>query len=347
MMPGNEKVEFTDQIRGKVIVETAVLDDKVLFKADGMPTYHMANVIDDHLMEITHVIRGEEWLPSTPLHVMLYKAFEWQAPEFAHLPLILKPEGKGKLSKRDGAKFGFPVFPLSWEDPYTGENWPGYRETGFLPNAFTNMLAFLGWNPGDEREIFTLEELGLAFSLDRVNKSGARFDYDKAKWFNQQHLIQKSNEELAKVAREYFDLRNYKPSEEQLVQLLKMFKERVQFVNELPVATYYLFDDVKGYEEKAVKKKWKPELSEQFQQLAKQLNELTTWDANTIEQETKQFMNDHNLGFGQVLPILRLAVCGTMSGPSIFEVMDFLPQEKVIARIEQAIPLFNDMKTDQ
>ena len=347
MMPGNEKVEFTDRIRGKVTVETNVLDDKVLFKADGMPTYHMANVIDDHLMEITHVIRGEEWLPSTPLHILLYQAFEWDAPEFAHLPLILKPEGKGKLSKRDGAKFGFPVFPLVWEDPQTGESWSGYRETGFLPSAFTNLLAFLGWNPGTEQELFTMEQMVAAFSLDRVNKSGARFDYDKAKWFNQQHLIQQTNNEIAATARPYFDLRGYKPSEDKLQQIIGLYKERVDFVNQFPVASYYLFEEVKGFEQKAVRKKWKPELTDQFLALAKQLEASTTWNATAIEQQVKEFMTNENLGFGQVLPILRIAVCGTMQGPSIFDVMAILPKETVVKRIQDGIQLFNEMKEEQ
>lgn len=343
-IPQNETISFTDEIRGKVSVETNVLDDKVLFKTDGLPTYHMANVIDDHLMEISHVIRGEEWLPSTPLHVLLYKAFDWQAPVFAHLPLILKPQGKGKLSKRDGAKFGFPVFPLHWNDPKSGESWPGYKETGFLSNAFCNMLAFLGWNPGTEQEIFTLKELENAFSLDRVHKSGARFDYDKAKWFNQQHLIQQANEKIAKVARQYYQSKGYEVSEEKLEKIVGLYKQRISFVNELPESSYYLFEEVKEYDKKAVKKKWKPENTEQFNQLAANLNQLENWTVSEIEQDVKQYMEANGLGFGQVLPVLRLSVCGTMQGPSIFDIMAILEQQTVVNRLEKSIQLFNQMK---
>ncbi|MBX2845725.1 MAG: glutamate--tRNA ligase, partial [Saprospiraceae bacterium] len=224
-IPKDETVEFVDEIRGKVSFQTNVLDDKVLYKADGMPTYHMANVIDDHHMAISHVIRGEEWLPSTPLHVLLYKAFGWEHPAFAHLPLILKPQGQGKLSKRDGAKFGFPVFPLVWQDGE--ESWAGYRETGFYPDGFNNMLAFLGWNPGTDQEIFSLEELIEAFDLEKVSKSGARFDYDKAKWFNQQHLIQKDDEAIAIDAHPYFAEAGMELSAETIFKVVQLYKERV------------------------------------------------------------------------------------------------------------------------
>ena len=345
-IPTNQTVEFTDEIRGKVSVETSVLDDKVLFKADGFPTYHMANVIDDHLMEISHVIRGEEWLPSTPLHVLLYKAFGWEAPNFAHLPLILKPEGQGKLSKRDGAKFGFPVFPLNWNDKENQEEWTGYKETGFLPVAFTNFLAFLGWNPGTEQELFSLEELANSFELERVSKAGARFDYDKAKWFNQQHISKQSNEELAQLAKPYFAESGIYINNEQLNDVIELFKERITLVNELPASSAYLFAPVSEYDEKMIRKKWKPEWSEQFENLTKKLSELNNWTAESIETCVKEFMNESGLGFGQVLPTLRLAICGTMQGPSIFHVMALIQQDEVVNRISQALPMFTELKNE-
>lgn len=345
-VPKDRNVEFNDLIRGKLNFDSNLLDDKVLFKADGYPTYHMANVIDDHLMEITHVIRGEEWLSSTPIHVLLYEGFGWTdtMPEFAHLPLILKPEGKGKLSKRDGAKFGFPVFPLIWTDPDTNESSAGYRETGFLSESFVNFLAFLGWNPGTDREIFSLEELIQQFDFERVSKSGARFDWDKAKWFNQQHIIQLQNEELGKISRKYFEQKGYGLSTDQLEEVVGLFKERVQFINDLPEASYYLFEDVKEFDIQSVKKKWKPELTETFYELAHQLRGIDEWTSEGIEAKVKEFMDENNLGFGQILPVLRLAICGTMQGPSIFHVMAMLTKAKATARIEHGVELFNEIK---
>ena len=249
-MPRNEEVKFEDEIRGIVSFQSAQLDDKVLLKSDGMPTYHLANVVDDHLMEITHVIRGEEWLPSTPLHVLLYKSFAWEMPKFAHLPLILKPSGKGKLSKRDGDKLGFPVFPLNWTDPTSGEENVGYRERGFLPEAFINMLAFLGWNPGTEQEIFSLDQLIEAFSIERVGKSGARFDFEKTKWFNQQYIKNTSNTELVSLTADMFAERGFSASNEVMETICDLTKERATFLHEIPEIAYYFFEDIKEYDEK-------------------------------------------------------------------------------------------------
>jgi len=343
-VPKDESVKFKDLIRGDVEFNTSQLDDKVLFKADGFPTYHMANVIDDHLMKISHVIRGEEWLSSTPLHVLLYKALGWEneAPHFAHLPLILKPVGQGKLSKRDGAKFGFPVFPMTWNDAQTNEEWQGYKETGFLPEGYINMLSFLGWNPGTEQEVFTMEKLIKDFSLERVSKSGARFDYEKAKWFNQQHIKEMDVTDLVELAKPHFE--NQGISVNQLEKVVTLFRDRVEFISDFPSKAYYLFDEVSEYDEKAIRKKWKPELTDQFKSLIKQLNGLETWNRDNIEQTIKQFMEDNSLGFGQVLPALRLAICGTMKGPDIFEVMAFINKENVIKRLESGISLFNQMK---
>lgn len=343
-VPENEKVIFEDIIRDQVEFDTKQLDDKVLFKADGYPTYHMANVIDDYTMRISHVIRGEEWLSSTPLHVLLYKALGWEneMPAFAHLPLILKPQGQGKLSKRDGAKFGFPVFPLNWDDEKSGEQWIGYKETGFLAEGFANLLAFLGWNPGTEQETFTMEQLISDFSLDRVSKSGARFDYDKAKWFNQQHIKELNNDTIAEIAKPYFTDKNI--SQEQLKTIVGLYKERVEFISQIPEQSDYIFNDVKDYDEKSIKKKWKPELTEKFEEFTQSIKELPTWDAQSIETATKQFMETNSLGFGQVLPALRLAICGTMKGPSIFDVMALIKQETVATRLETGIELFNQLK---
>jgi len=336
-MPRNEEVKFNDVIRGTVAFQTNQLDDKVLMKSDGMPTYHLANIVDDHLMEITHVIRGEEWLPSAPLHVLLYRSFEWEAPEFAHLPLILKPDGKGKLSKRDGDRLGFPVFPLDWVSPETGEESSGFRERGFLPEAFLNMLAFLGWNPGTEQEIFSLEELIEAFSLERVGKSGARFDFDKTKWFNQQYIKNKTGEELVLLSKPFFEEAGYKADDKFLATVCDMTKERVTFMKEFPEMAYYFFEDIKEYDEKDLKKKWKSENQEKIEDLVVRLNDLTDFSGENIEKTVKAFMEETGLGFGQVLPILRISVTGTMQGPPIFEVMSLLGKETVNKRLGKGI----------
>ncbi|MCB9226576.1 MAG: glutamate--tRNA ligase [Chitinophagales bacterium] len=342
-MPRNEEVKFEDKIRGIVSFQSNQLDDKVLLKGDGMPTYHLANVVDDHTMEITDVIRGEEWLPSTPLHVMLYKSFGWEMPSFAHLPLILKPDGKGKLSKRDGDRLGFPVFPLNWQDPESGEQSIGYKERGFLPEAFINMLAFLGWNPGTEQEIFSREELIKDFSIERVNKSGARFDYEKTKWFNQQYLKNKSDKELADLTKVLFKEKGYKTDDETLQKICGLIKERATFLHEFPELAYYFFTDVKEYDDKNLRKRWNTENNEAFKNLTKQLNNLSSFTSESIENEVKAFMEAHNLGFGQVLPILRIAITGTMQGPPIFSVMEIVGKETCLKRLEKGIALANQL----
>jgi glutamyl-tRNA synthetase len=343
-MPRNEEVKFEDKIRGIVSFQSIQLDDKVLLKSDGMPTYHLANIVDDHLMEITDVIRGEEWLPSAPLHVLLYRSFGWEAPSFAHLPLILKPDGKGKLSKRDGDRLGFPVFPLNWTDPESGEESIGYRERGFLPDAFINMLAFLGWNPGTEQEIFSLDELIEAFSIDRVNKSGARFDFEKTKWFNQQYIKNKTNAELVELTKDLFAARNYKASNEVLETICDLTKERATFLFEIPEIAYYFFEDVKEYDDKNLKKKWNSENTAAFETLMSSLKSLAQFTANNIEEIVKAFMEQNQLGFGQVLPILRISITGTMQGPPIFAVMEVLGAEICLQRLERGIALAESLQ---
>jgi glutamyl-tRNA synthetase len=343
-MPRNEEVKFEDDIRGIVSFQTNQLDDKVLLKSDGMPTYHLANVVDDHLMKITHVIRGEEWLPSTPLHVLLYKSFGWDMPQFAHLPLILKPDGKGKLSKRDGDRLGFPVFPLNWADPNTGEESVGYKERGFLPEAFINMLAFLGWNPGTEQEIFSLNELVEAFSIERVGKSGARFDFEKTKWFNQQYIKSKSDAELVELTHELFSDTGYQATNEKLEAICSLTKERATFLHEIPDLAYYFFEDIREFDEKNLKKKWKNEHSEAFRSLIADFNNLEPFQANKIEETVKAFMETNSLGFGQVLPILRISMTGTMQGPPIFSVMEVLGKATCLERLEKGLNLAKELQ---
>lgn len=344
MMPTDQIVQFEDVVRGSVSFQTNVLDDKILCKPDGMPTYHMANVIDDHLMKITHVIRGEEWLSSTPLHVLLYQALNWQAPTFAHLPLLLKPEGQGKLSKRDGAKLGFPVFPLQWKDKE--EEFAGFKEEGFIPSGLVNFLAMLGWNPGTEQELFSLEELSHSFSLEAVSQSGARFDYQKAKWFNQQHIAQLPIDELAIYLTKAWEKESVHLSGQQAQTMATLFHDRIELLADILEATHYLIHDISSYDEKTARKKYKPELRESFTELMNRYKTIT-WKAANIEEETKQFMADYSLGFGQVLPILRLSICGTMQGPSIFDVMEFLPQNTVINRLNKGLQVFAQLKENQ
>jgi len=334
-MPRNEEVRFHDEIRGWVIVNTNNMDDKVLFKSDGMPTYHMANVVDDHLMEISHVIRGEEWLPSAPLHVLLYRYLGWEEsmPKFAHLPLILKPDGNGKLSKRDGDRLGFPVFPLEWSDPNTQEISSGYREKGYFPEAFVNMLAFLGWNPGTTQEIFSIDELVAAFSLERVGKSGAKFDPDKTKWFNQQYLRAKPNEELGQM------LANFVEGEFDgtfLSNVAGMMKERASFPFELASGNYF-FSPPLEYDEKTQRKKWKPETPERMKALAVAFKAVEPFNSENVERSFKQFLQDNDLGMGAVLPNFRLLLTGQGMGPSMFQIAELLGKEETLNRINTGI----------
>jgi len=335
-MPENELVKFHDIIRGDVEVNTSSLDDKVLFKSDGMPTYHLANIVDDHLMEISHVIRGEEWLPSLPLHILLYKAFGWTPPEFAHMPLTLKPDGKGKLSKRDGDRLGFPVFPLEWKNPQTGEISSGYRESGYFPEAFVNIIAFLGWNPGTEQEIFSMEELIRAFSLDRVGRAGSRFDPEKAKWYNHQYLVKKSNEELAQLFQPVLKEKGISADDGYVSQIIGLIKERANFVSDFWDQSFFFFRAPEDYDAKMVKKRWKENTPQILQSLISELKDIQEFSAQTIEAVIKSFLEKNELGMGQVMTAVRLTLVGSGIGPGVVEIMALLGKEEVIRRIKVA-----------
>lgn len=343
-MPRNQDVKFHDEIRGWVTVNTNNLDDKVLFKETGVPTYHLANIVDDHLMEITHVIRGEEWLPSAPLHVLLYKAFEWEFPKFAHLPLILRPDGKGKLSKRDGDKLGFPVFPIDWKTA-EGEVYSGYRENGYFPEAFINMLALLGWNPGDNQELFSLDKMVELFSLERVGKSGARFDPDKTRWFNQQYLRDTSNEDLAELIMPLLDEHAYTREKVYLANVCGMMKERATFIGDLVSDGAYFFYPIAEYDAKTVRKKWKDDTPEIMQNLLTALKGVDSFTKENIETTFSDFLQDHGFGFGKVGPGFRLLVTGKGMGPSMFEICATLGKELVITRMEEGIEKVNALKS--
>ena len=335
--PINETLHLKDIIRGEVKFETNLLDDKVLFKSDGMPTYHLANIVDDHLMETSHVIRGEEWLPSMPLHVLLYRAFGWEAPEFAHLPLILKPIGNGKLSKRDGDKLGFPVFPLNWTDPKSGETSSGYREKGFFPETVINFLALLGWNDGTEKELFSLEELTNSFDLSRVHKAGAKFDPEKNKWFNHQYLIKKEDAELAEsfapiVTEKGID--SYGMIK--LEKIVSLIKERADFVEEFWGLSDFFFVAPTSYDEKA-SKNWKEETPALMQELISVLGEITDFTSLNIETIVKDWMTKNEIGMGKVMQPFRLSLVGALKGPHLFDIVELIGKEETIKRIEKAI----------
>ncbi len=332
-MPRNRDIRFEDIIRGWVVVNTNNLDDKVLFKSDGMPTYHLANIVDDHLMEISHVIRGEEWLPSAPLHFMLYEAFGWDCPQLAHLPLLLRPDGNGKLSKRDGDRLGFPVFPTDWHTA-EGELYSGYREKGYFPGAFINMLAFLGWNPGTPQEIFSLEELCEAFTLDRVSKAGAKFDPDKTKWFQQQYLRMTPEKELAEMLASEMD----KPLDsDSLETICRLMKERATFVRDILSDGGYLFEAPTTYDEQTVSKKWKDDSAAILGEWKGVLENITPFTHESIETAFKNFLSEKNLGIGSVLPLFRLLLTGTGMGPSMFEIAEFLGKEESLSRMNQGL----------
>ena len=420
-IPRDELIVFDDLVRGRVSFHSDELDDKVMLKADGMPTYHLANIVDDHLMKISHVIRGEEWLPSTPLHVVLYRAFGWEEtmPQFAHLPLILKPSPEsyitkknigelaekfvaefvkqhpemsdyqqqgteftkmvlqdkadlaarlkvkkkdkadkialkeflkstmaGKLSKRDGDRLGFPVFPLSWNDGNGVEPFRGFDEFGFLPDALINFLAFLGWNPGTEQEMFSLEDLIQNFDISRVSKSGARFNFDKAKWYNHQYIMAKSGADLAKAVRPIMEAKGYEASDEFLAAYCEMMKERAELLPDFANSSAYCFEPVTSYDDKTVKKRWNPEHRELFDTLTTLISRVSDFDAATIEATVKSFMEEKGLGFGQVFPILRLAVSGVMQGPSVFEIMALLGKVEVENRLTTAYDYFDNLVTN-
>ncbi|HKK76424.1 MAG TPA: glutamate--tRNA ligase [Saprospiraceae bacterium] len=342
-VPADEEVQIKDLIRDVVRFQTNELDDKVILKGDGLPTYHLANIVDDHLMEISHVIRGEEWLPSTAHHVLLYRFLGWESemPEFAHLPLIMKPTGKGKLSKRDGKKLGIPVFPLSWKGATEEESFSGFREFGFLPDAVLNFLAFLGWNPGTEQEMFSLEELVEAFAIENIGKSGARFDFDKAKWFNQQYIIHADNAELAKRVRPIIEAQGHEPSEDYLLAFIDMMKERVVFLNDFWTSGYYFFEDFKEFDEKNIRKKWKEDKREVFDELYEAVAAIDPFDAENIKSKVEHFIKSRELGFGAILPILRIGLTGTMKGPAIFDMMALFGKEEVLRRLKDSYQRFD------
>ena len=413
-MPDAEILNFRDIIRGEMTVNTADLDDKVLFKSDGMPTYHLANIVDDHLMEISHVIRGEEWLPSLPLHVLLYRSLGWEAPQFAHLPLILKPnpasyinkksrqvfadqftegfmasnsdfsdqKGKvsnfinqllqdiksltdrlkikdnesnlqksikgylkgvlfGKLSKRDGDRLGIPVFPLAWNGATPQDSFTGFREFGFMPDAVNNFLAFLGWNPGTEQEIFSLEELAAAFSLEHIGKSGARFDFNKAKWYNKQYIMAADNQQLTNLVLPLVETAGFTPDANYLEKVCALLKERVTFLPDFVTQAQPYLENTLVYDKNSVAKKWKTDYHPLFTQLIEQLSALPQFNTKNIELIIEQFMSENELPMGTVFPLLRIALSGTMHGPAVFDMMEVLGKEKVIQRMKTGIDLFN------
>jgi glutamyl-tRNA synthetase len=335
-----EEIIMQDIIRGEVRIQTSTLDDKVLFKSDGMPTYHLANVTDDYLMKITHVIRGEEWLPSLPLHIALYRALGWEKemPQFAHLPLILKPDGKGKLSKRDGDKGGFPVFPLNWKDPDTGEISKGYRESGYLPEACLNILAFLGWNPGTEQELFSLQELIEAFSLEKTGKAGARFDPEKAKWYNHQYLQKKPDHEIANEFKDILLQKGINPIElPGLIRIIGLVKERASFVYEIWDHAGFFFKRPATYDKETVKKRWNQDLSLEIKELSGFLEKENDFTAENLEKSLKKIIEDRGLNAGQIMNGLRLCLVGELKGPGIFDIMNILGRDETVARIGKAL----------
>lgn len=332
--PVNEILELKDIIRGDIRFDSNLLDDKVLFKSDGMPTYHLANIVDDHLMETTHVIRGEEWLPSLPLHFLLYKAFGWEAPEFAHLPLILKPVGNGKLSKRDGDKLGFPVFPLEWRTDEGISS--GYREKGFFPEAVVNFLALLGWNDGTDKELYSLEELVEAFDLSRVHKAGAKFDPDKNKWFNHQYLALQTDDDLAKAFAPFLYEKGIDIDYTTLVKIVSSIKERANFVEEFWELGDFFFVAPEKYDEKATKN-WKEETPLLMQNVADLLNEIEDFSSMNVETTVKAWMAEFEIGMGKVMQPLRLSVVGALKGPHLFDIIEIIGKEETIKRIEKAI----------
>jgi glutamyl-tRNA synthetase len=338
-MPKNEDIHFDDIVRGHIVVNTETLDDKVLFKSDGMPTYHLAHIVDDYLMKISHVIRGEEWLPSLPLHFMIYRSFGWEPPLFAHLPLLLKPDGKGKLSKRDGDKMGFPVFPLYW--PY-GETAKGYREEGYYPEAFVNMLALLGWNPGTEKEIFSMDELIHSFSIERVHKSGSRFDPEKAKWFNHHYLQGKSNNELAIEFREYIRAQGFHHDIVHIETLVELVKERVSFVKDMWQETDFFFKSPEIYDQDVIKKRWKTESSAQMLELKSVLESIEEFKPPVIEQVVKRWIEVNGYNTGTVMNAFRLVIVGASRGPHMFDIISWIGKEETLNRIDKGVAIIGN-----
>lgn len=344
-LPRKEEVRFHDIIRDWVVVHTQQMDDKVLLKGDGMPTYHLANVVDDHIMEITHVIRGEEWLPSAPLHVMLYRFFGWEdtMPQFAHLPLLLKPDGNGKLSKRDGDRLGFPVFPLEWKDPFTGEISSGYRESGYLPDAVLNMLALLGWHTSDNQEIFNREELISAFSLERVNKSGAKFDVDKAKWFNHKYLHDAADADLLPYVMEQIKEMNIETSVAYILKVISMMKEKVNFVQDILKEGIYFFEKPKQFDSAILQKKWTEEVEAVIRKYRDELASSESYVSADLEMLLNTTCADQNIKTGMVMQPLRIAVSGTAGGPPIFELLALIGKQETLERLDFALENFSKM----
>ncbi|MDF1694201.1 MAG: glutamate--tRNA ligase [Saprospiraceae bacterium] len=343
----NRSITINDEVRGDVTFNSSDLDEKVIFKADGMPTYHLANIVDDHKMEISHVIRGEEWLSSTPHHLLMYEYFGWTPPSFSHLSLIIKPVGKGKLGKRDGAKFGFPVFPFDWFDTKTNETFIGFQETGYLPEAVINFVSLLGWNPGNDEEIFTMEELIKLFSLDRIVKAGARFDVDKSKWFNQQYIIAKANTELADLLKPMLVERNIDVTEDYLLKFVDLMKERVEMLPDFFTGGAFFFSMPEEIEEKMARKKYKLENRPHFDAMIEMMRNMQQFTSSAIETTIKSYISENELGFGAILPILRLGTCGTMKGPDLFETMELLGQQEVIDRLSSSLEVFTEIKNRQ
>lgn len=344
-IPRNEEVRFHDIIRGWVVVHTQSVDDKVLFKSDGMPTYHLANVVDDYLMKITHVIRGEEWLPSAPLHVLLYRSMGWEdaMPQFAHLPLLLRPDGNGKLSKRDGDRLGFPVFPLDWKDPATGEQSSGYRERGYFPDAVVNLLAFLGWNPGTTQELFSMEELIGAFSLERVSKHGAKFDPDKAKWYNQQYLRKRTDTELAALFMPTVKEKGVHVSlstENYVERVCSLIKEKAHFVSEFWDLGSFFFFAPEKYDEGVIVKKWKDGAPEFFAKVKDVFANTTDFSAHNVEAVFKKTAEENNIAPGSVMQLFRVLITGQAAGPILFNAIELLGKDEVVSRLNKALTTF-------
>lgn len=336
-VPRQEELKVKDEVRGWVSFHSNQLDDKVLLKTDGMPTYHLANVVDDHQMAITHVIRGEEWLPSTPIHQLLYEYLEWDEPVFAHLPLILKPDGDGKLSKRDGDRLGFPVFPLEWTDPETGEKSKGYREEGYLPDAVLNILALLGWNPGTEQEVFSKEELIDQFSLDRVGKSGAKFDPDKARWYNQQFLRRENDEVLAEKFMPVVKDKGMDISKGYLVKVAGLVKEKASFIHDFWDIGHFFFKRPEEYDETVLQKKWNAEVAAYFEELILRIEKMDTFNAEHLEEHFKALAKEKDEKHGKFMQPFRVLLTGETSGPGLFQVAELLGREEVIKRLKQGI----------
>ena len=338
-MPRNEEVKLNDIVRGWVVVNTNNMDDKVIFKSDGMPTYHLANVVDDYLMKISHVIRGEEWLPSAPTHVLLYNYLGWEdrMPKFAHLPLILKPDGNGKLSKRDGDRLGFPVFPTEWKNPETGDISSGYRESGYISAAFINMLSFLGWNPGTTQEIFSLEELIESFSLERVGKAGAKFDFDKTRWFNQQYLRAKTKEELTVDLQFVLKENRVDANDDFVAAVCEQLKERATFTKDMWREGKYYFVPPTHYDENTIRKKWKEDTPKHMLELKDRLAVLADFSSDNIETQFKEYLIENELGMGRLLPAFRVSLTGLGVGPSLFDIASLLGKEEVVNRMETAL----------